>query len=31
MYSRRLMEWHYWLTAEGMTLFMVSLWIAGLI
>jgi cbb3-type cytochrome c oxidase subunit I len=31
MYSRRLMEWHYWLTAGGMTLFMVSLWIAGLI
>jgi cbb3-type cytochrome c oxidase subunit I len=31
LYSRRLMEWHYWLTTVGMTIFMVSLWIAGLI
>jgi cbb3-type cytochrome c oxidase subunit I len=31
MYSRRLMEWHYWLTTVGMLVFMVSLWIAGVI
>jgi len=31
MYSRKLMEWHYWLTTVGMVIFMVSLWIAGLI
>lgn len=31
MYSRRLMEWHYWLTTVGMTVFMVSLWGAGLV
>jgi cbb3-type cytochrome c oxidase subunit I len=31
MHSRALMEWHYWLTTVGMTLFMVSLWIAGVI
>ena len=31
MYSRKLMEWHYWLTTVGMTIFMVALWIAGLI
>ena len=31
MYSRKLMEWHYWLTTVGMTIFMVSLWIGGLI
>ena len=30
-YSRRLMEWHYWLTTLGMLIFMVSMWIAGLI
>ncbi|MEK7215206.1 MAG: cbb3-type cytochrome c oxidase subunit I, partial [Chloroflexota bacterium] len=29
--NRRLMEWHYWLTLGGLTVFMVSLWIAGLI
>lgn len=29
--SRRLMEWHYWLTLCGLSVFMVSLWIAGLI
>jgi cbb3-type cytochrome c oxidase subunit I len=31
MYSRKLMEWHYWLTTAGMSIFMVALWIAGLI
>jgi cytochrome c oxidase cbb3-type subunit 1 len=31
MYSRKLMEWHYWLITVGMSIFMVSLWIAGLI
>jgi cbb3-type cytochrome c oxidase subunit I len=31
MYSRPLMEWHYWLTTAGMLIFMVALWIAGLI
>jgi cbb3-type cytochrome c oxidase subunit I len=31
IYSRKLMEWHYWLTTGGMTVFMVTLWIAGLI
>ncbi len=31
MYSRKLMEWHYWLTIIGMSIFMVALWIAGLI
>jgi len=30
-YSRKLMEWHYWLVTVGIVLFMVSLWIAGLI
>ena len=31
MHSRRLMEWHFWLTFVGLTVFMTSLWIAGLI
>jgi cbb3-type cytochrome c oxidase subunit I len=31
MYSRKLMEWHYWLTTAGMSIFMVALWIGGLI
>jgi cytochrome c oxidase cbb3-type subunit 1 len=31
MYSRKLLEWHYWLVTVGIVLFMVSLWIAGLI
>ena len=30
-YSRRLMEWHYWLTTLGMLIFMISMWVAGLI
>jgi cbb3-type cytochrome c oxidase subunit I len=31
LFSRTLMEWHYWLATLGMTIFMVSLWVAGLI
>ncbi|MEK7327363.1 MAG: cbb3-type cytochrome c oxidase subunit I, partial [Chloroflexota bacterium] len=31
MYSRKLMEWHYWLITVGMSIFMVALWIGGLI
>jgi cbb3-type cytochrome c oxidase subunit I len=31
IYSKKLMEWHYWLTTIGLIIFMVSLWIAGLI
>ncbi len=31
MHSRKLMEWHFWLTGSGMTIFMVTLWVAGLI
>ncbi|HLF29006.1 MAG TPA: cbb3-type cytochrome c oxidase subunit I [Anaerolineae bacterium] len=31
IYNRKLMEWHYWLTTVGLVIFMVSLWIAGLI
>jgi cbb3-type cytochrome c oxidase subunit I len=31
MHSRKLMEWHYWLTTIGMIIFMLSLWAAGLI
>ena len=30
-FSRRLMEWHYWLTLIGIVTFMVTLWAAGLI
>lgn len=30
-YSRKLMEWHYWLTTLGMLIFMISMWVAGLI
>ena len=31
IYSKKLMEWHYWLTTLGMLIFMVSMWVAGLI
>ena len=31
LFSRKLSEWHYWLTTLGMVIFMVSMWIAGLI
>ena len=30
-FSRRLMEWHYWLVLGGILVFMVSLWVAGVI
>lgn len=30
-FSKRLMEWHYWLVLTGIVTFMVSLWAAGLI
>src|SRR3972149_3652100 len=28
-HSRRLMEWHYWLTTLGLLIFMISMWGAG--
>ena len=31
IYSKKLMEWHYWLTTLGMLIFMISMWVAGLI
>lgn len=31
IYNPKLMEWHYWLTTVGMVLFMVSMWVAGVI
>ena len=31
LYSRALAEWHFWLTVTGLTIFMTSLWLAGLI
>jgi cytochrome c oxidase cbb3-type subunit I len=31
IFSRNLAEWHFWLSVIGLTIFMVSLWIAGLI
>ncbi|MBI2886460.1 MAG: cbb3-type cytochrome c oxidase subunit I [Chloroflexi bacterium] len=31
LHSRRLMEWHFWLTLVGLTVFMVDLWVAGLV
>jgi cytochrome c oxidase cbb3-type subunit 1 len=31
LYSRKLVEWHFWLTLVGLTVFMVSLWLGGLI
>ena len=30
-YRRKWMEWHYWLTTLGMLIFMISMWMAGLI
>ncbi|MBI4199871.1 MAG: cbb3-type cytochrome c oxidase subunit I [Chloroflexi bacterium] len=30
-FSRRVMEWHYWLTLVGIVVFMVVLWTAGLV
>ncbi len=31
IFSRRLAEWHFWLTFIGLLMFMFALWIAGLI
>jgi cbb3-type cytochrome c oxidase subunit I len=31
IYSRKLAEWHFWLTLVGLSIFMVSLWLGGLI
>jgi cbb3-type cytochrome c oxidase subunit I len=31
VYSRALTEWHFWLTAVGIGIYMVSMWIAGVI
>ncbi len=31
LFSRQLAEWHYWLVTVGMSIFMISLWVAGLI
>ena len=30
-FDRKWMEWHYWLTTLGMLIFMISMWVAGLI
>ena len=30
-FQRRIMEWHYWLVLVGLSVFMVTLWTAGLI
>jgi cytochrome c oxidase cbb3-type subunit 1 len=29
MYSVRLMDWHFWTTTVGVVLYVVSMWIAG--
>ncbi len=31
IFSRALAEWHFWLTLIGLVIFMMSLWVAGLI
>lgn len=31
IYSRKLVEWHFWLTLVGLTMFMTSLWLGGLV
>jgi cbb3-type cytochrome oxidase subunit 1 len=31
VYSRKLAEWHFWLTLVGLSIFMVSLWLGGLV
>ncbi len=31
VYSRKLAEWHFWLTLVGLTILMTSLWLAGLL
>ena len=31
IYSRTLVEWHFWLTFVGISIYMVSMWIAGVV
>lgn len=31
IYSRSLAEWHFWLSAVGITIYMVSMWLAGVV
>jgi cbb3-type cytochrome c oxidase subunit I len=31
IYSRTLVEWHFWLTFSGISIYMVSMWIAGVV
>ena len=31
IYSRTLVEWHFWLTTVGISIYMVSMWIAGVV
>jgi len=31
IYSRRLAEWHFWLTLVGLAIFMTSLWLGGML
>jgi cbb3-type cytochrome oxidase subunit 1 len=31
IYSRTLAEWHFWLTTVGISIYMVSMWVAGLV
>jgi cytochrome c oxidase cbb3-type subunit 1 len=31
IYSRGLAEWHFWLTAVGISIYMVSMWVAGVV
>lgn len=31
IYSRGLVEWHFWLTAVGISIYMVSMWAAGVV
>lgn len=31
IYSRTLAEWHFWLTAIGIAIYMVSMWLAGVV
>lgn len=31
IYSRALAEWHFWLTAAGISIYMVSMWVAGVV
>jgi cbb3-type cytochrome oxidase subunit 1 len=31
IYSRNLAEWHFWLTSIGISIYMVSMWVAGVV